>query len=60
MLSEPFFDAIPRHGRVAIGGISMGGYAAMLLGAEGHFCPELAGALVQRRRQRGQRIRRRG
>jgi hypothetical protein len=31
-------EAIPRHGRVAIGGISMGGYGALLLGAERHFC----------------------
>jgi hypothetical protein len=31
-------EAIPRHGPVAIGGISMGGYGALLLGSEGHFC----------------------
>jgi hypothetical protein len=31
-------EIVPRHGRVAIGGISMGGYGALLLGAEGHFC----------------------
>jgi hypothetical protein len=31
-------EAIPRRGRVAIGGISMGGYGALLLGGHGHFC----------------------
>jgi S-formylglutathione hydrolase FrmB len=31
-------EAIPRHGRVAIGGISMGGYGALLLGSKAHFC----------------------
>jgi hypothetical protein len=31
-------EIVPRHGRVAIGGISMGGYGALLLGAEGRFC----------------------
>jgi S-formylglutathione hydrolase FrmB len=31
-------EIVPRHGRVAIGGISMGGYGALLLGAQGHFC----------------------
>jgi hypothetical protein len=31
-------EAIPKRGRVAIGGISMGGYGALLLGAYGHFC----------------------
>ncbi len=31
-------EAIPEHGRVAIGGVSMGGYGALLLGAQGHFC----------------------
>ena len=31
-------EAIPRRGQVAIGGISMGGYGALFLGAEGHFC----------------------
>jgi S-formylglutathione hydrolase FrmB len=31
-------EIVPPHGRVAIGGISMGGYGALLLGAEGHFC----------------------
>lgn len=31
-------EAIPKRGRVAIGGISMGGYGALLLGAQGHFC----------------------
>jgi hypothetical protein len=31
-------EAIPRRGRVAIGGISMGGYGALLLGARRHFC----------------------
>jgi S-formylglutathione hydrolase FrmB len=31
-------EAVPKHGRVAIGGISMGGYGALLLGARGRFC----------------------
>ena len=31
-------EIVPRQGPVAIGGISMGGYGALLLGAEGHFC----------------------
>jgi hypothetical protein len=31
-------EAIPEHRRVALGGISMGGYGALLLGAERHFC----------------------
>jgi S-formylglutathione hydrolase FrmB len=31
-------EIVPRHGRVAIGGISMGGYGALLLGPYGHFC----------------------
>src|SRR5262249_46335467 len=31
-------EIVPRHGRVAIAGISMGGYGALLLGAQGHFC----------------------
>jgi Putative esterase len=31
-------ELVPRHGRVAIGGISMGGYGALLLGAQGQFC----------------------
>jgi hypothetical protein len=31
-------EAIPRHGRVAIGGISMGGYGALLLGGHRRFC----------------------
>ena len=31
-------EIVPKHGRVAIGGISMGGYGALLLGAYGHFC----------------------
>jgi enterochelin esterase-like enzyme len=31
-------EIVPRHGRVAIGGISMGGYGALLLGAQRHFC----------------------
>jgi enterochelin esterase-like enzyme len=31
-------EIVPRHGRVAIGGISMGGYGALLLGAQGRFC----------------------
>ena len=31
-------EIVPRNGRVAIGGISMGGYGALLLGAQRHFC----------------------
>jgi hypothetical protein len=31
-------ETLPKHGRVAIGGISMGGYGALLLGSQGHFC----------------------
>jgi hypothetical protein len=31
-------EIVPRHGRVAIGGISMGGYGALMLGAYRHFC----------------------
>ena len=31
-------EIVPKHGRVAIGGISMGGYGALLLGAQGRFC----------------------
>jgi S-formylglutathione hydrolase FrmB len=31
-------EAIPKRGRVAIGGISMGGYGALLIGARGRFC----------------------
>ena len=31
-------EVVPRHGRVAIGGISMGGYGALLAGAHGKFC----------------------
>ena len=31
-------EAIPRRGRVAIGGISMGGYGALLLGSRHRFC----------------------
>jgi enterochelin esterase-like enzyme len=31
-------EAIPRHGRVAIGGVSMGGYGALLLGSQRRFC----------------------
>jgi S-formylglutathione hydrolase FrmB len=31
-------EIVPRHGRVAIGGISMGGYGALLLGSERRFC----------------------
>jgi hypothetical protein len=31
-------EIVPRHGRVAIGGISMGGYGALLLGAQRRFC----------------------
>jgi hypothetical protein len=31
-------EIVPKHGRVAIGGISMGGYGALLLGARRHFC----------------------
>jgi S-formylglutathione hydrolase FrmB len=29
---------VPPHGRAAIGGISMGGYGALLLGSQRHFC----------------------
>jgi hypothetical protein len=29
---------VPKHGRVAIGGISMGGYGALLAGSRHHFC----------------------
>jgi S-formylglutathione hydrolase FrmB len=31
-------EIVPRRGRVAIGGISMGGYGALLLGAGSRFC----------------------
>src|SRR5204862_8194254 len=31
-------EIVPRDGRVAIGGISMGGYGALMLGAHRHFC----------------------
>lgn len=31
-------EIVPQRGRVAIGGISMGGYGALLLGAQRHFC----------------------
>jgi S-formylglutathione hydrolase FrmB len=31
-------EIVPRHGPVAIGGISMGGYGALMLGAQGTFC----------------------
>ena len=31
-------EIVPRHGRVAIGGISMGGYGALMLAAYGNFC----------------------
>ena len=31
-------EIVPKRGRVAIGGISMGGYGALLLGAQRHFC----------------------
>jgi len=31
-------EIIPKHGKVAIGGISMGGYGALLIGARRHFC----------------------
>jgi len=31
-------EIVPHHGRVAIGGISMGGYGALLLGVYGNFC----------------------
>jgi len=31
-------EAVPKHGRVAIGGISMGGYGALLAGSRHRFC----------------------
>ena len=55
-------EIAPKHGRVAIGGISMGGYGALLLGAQRALLRDrrpLAGALVQWGRQRGRRVRRR-